>query len=178
MGLTRRTFGDKPPSPRLGFLLASFSRPALDAARKFLPILSGKTTCVFDGDRLVSVLSEFENLNAVSFYIRASLEIGCLTPWKYRSLSVDAMTVNSDGPSLPERDENYAFVRHVQPHDRRFKCWPLRATPRESGPATEDIINPIDTACRELTEAGFRVRSICANGEPRQNHRHASCFKL
>jgi hypothetical protein len=161
----------------LGFLLCSFSRPALRLAQNFLRLSSESTIYRhFHGslDELQRNLQSEPNIEAqIDLFMRLS----GIEPHGVISVAVDAMALSSERPCLSAKASNYLFVFYVQSLSRPNKCLALHVLQGMLGRAAESVQGSLNHICEMLSERGLRVKYVCSDGDQGYNKRHKVFFK-
>jgi hypothetical protein len=171
-----RRFSSTPISLNFGFLLACLSRQALDLARTFLPLPSYCTISEHFHDKIDPIESGLCDISCTGQQIERFIAANDISPNSLISLSIGAMSMNTDHRYLPGKDGDFAFVFYAQPLDRQVKCFPLHVMPQSSGQATTEVQRVIEFTCDALRHHNLVPKHICSDGDQGYNERHRLFF--
>jgi hypothetical protein len=79
------------------------------------------------------VESGLRDISCIGQQIERVVAANGISPNSLISLSIDAMSMNTDHRYLTGKDGDFAFVFYAQPLDRQVKCFPLYVMPQFSG---------------------------------------------
>jgi hypothetical protein len=104
------------------------------------------------------------------------METHAITRGMVVCLAIGAMAMTAQRTSLPSAGQEIAFVIFLQPLDARSSCFPLHVMTHSSGRATGPVREALDDVTGLVTEHGFMVKYLCANGDSCHHRQHLEYF--
>jgi hypothetical protein len=156
--------------------LTCLSRQALDLARTVLSLPSYRTISEHFHEKIDSVESGLRDISCIGQQSERFIAANDISPNFLISLSIDAMSMNTDHRYLPGKDGDFAFVFYAQPLKRQVKCFSLSVMPQSSGQATTEVQRVIEFTCDTLRHHHLVLKYICSDGDQGYNERHRLFF--